>query len=84
MSNRYTHIRSVINSDGAALFDLKRGTLTTLNPTGALLWQGLERGDDEDKLVALLAQDTQLSTEDIRTDVRAFVRQLREQSLIPG
>ncbi|MFC6647125.1 PqqD family protein [Granulicella cerasi] len=76
------HLRSVINSDGAAIFDAEQGTLTTLNATGAMLWRGIEQGHSKEQLLQSLADATQLPEEQLRLDIEEFLEQLTAQHLI--
>jgi hypothetical protein len=77
-----THLRSVMNQDGAAILDTKLGTLTTLNETGAYIWQALERGEREEAIVMALTHATSESAKVIERDVRSFLVALAEQNLI--
>ena len=40
-----THLRAIANQDGAAILDTKAGRITTLNSTGAFVWQSLKSGE---------------------------------------
>jgi hypothetical protein len=76
-------VRSVITPDGAVLLDVQRGTITTLNPTGALVWQELRRGQGLDKIVLGLSQLTGQDQFTIEQDVRDFIDVLKHHNLLP-
>lgn len=82
MDDDLSHLRSTVNHDGAAILDTKQGTITTLNPTGAYIWQALEQGRCEVEIVRSLASETGESVNSIARDVTDFVIALRKQSLI--
>jgi hypothetical protein len=84
MDKSLSHLRSTGNQDGAAVLDIRRGTMTTLNPTGAFIWQGLERGETEDTIVSWLVVETGASVDMVARDVRDFVAALREQNIFPA
>ena len=84
MDKSLSHLRSTGNQDGAAVLDIRRGTMTTLNATGAFIWQGLERGETEDTIVAKLAAETGASADVVARDVRDFVAELRKQNIFPA
>jgi hypothetical protein len=64
------HLRTIVNQDdGAAVLDTERGTISTLNTTGAYIWQALERGQREEDIVDGLARETGEFPDTIRDDV---------------
>jgi hypothetical protein len=77
-----THLRSIVNEDGAAILDTEMGTLTTLNATGAYVWQALERSATEETIIAGLAQVTGESAQLVASDVRDFIATLSTHKLI--
>jgi hypothetical protein len=80
--DRLLHLRSSVSKDGAAVLDIERGTLTTLNETGAFVWHALERGESEESIVADLVRATGQPVEAIAGDVRVFLDDLTTQKLI--
>ena len=50
--------------------------MLTLNESGAMLWQALERGADREKLVDTLLAEYDVSREVAVSDVDAFLRKL--------
>ncbi len=84
MDHDKAHLRTVVNQDGAAVLDTLRGTISTLNTTGAYIWQALERGEREEEIVDGLASETGESPHAIRDDVKDFIAALREQKMLPS
>lgn len=82
MAMEDTYVYAIVDQDGAAILDTERGRLTMLNPTGAHVWQGIQRGDTVDNIIASLAQETGGDIEVIDRDVRAFTDVLKEKGLI--
>ena len=81
MPNRDMHRRTIVNEDGAVILDTKLGTISTLNPTGAYIWQALERGDSSEAIATSLAQETGEQLDRVERDVREFIDSLKEQQL---
>ncbi|NYF77965.1 PqqD family protein [Granulicella arctica] len=77
-----SHLRTIVNEDGAAVMDTKRGTISTLNATGAYIWQALERGEREEDIVEGLARETSSLPDAIRQDVSDFIAALQEHRML--
>ena len=82
MVTNNSHLRTIVNEDGAAVLDTARGTISTLNTTGAYIWQALERGEREEAIVGGLARETGSPQEVIRQDVSAFIAALQEHKML--
>ena len=82
MAQDKAHLRTIVNQDGAAVLDTGRGTISTLNPTGAYIWQALERGERGEEIVEGLARETGESLDVIRQDVNDFIAALRKQNIL--
>jgi hypothetical protein len=82
MATGKTHLHTVADRDGAAILDLERGLISTLNPTGAYVWQGLQRGEPLETIIASLASETGEATSVVERDVREFVESLKENQLL--
>jgi hypothetical protein len=77
-----THLRTITNEDGAAILDTKQGSVTTLNATGAFIWQELERGRCEEEIVESLVHETDVPPEVIQRDVRDFLALLQDHGML--
>jgi hypothetical protein len=76
-------LRAVVNADGAAILDIEHDSISTLNPTGAYVWQRLERGENVETIIADLARDTGEDPMVVARDVREFTEELRQERLMP-
>ena len=77
-----SHLRIVASTDGAAILDTKAGSISTLNPTGAHVWQALERGEDLEAIATGLARETGEHIAVVRKDLEDFVDALKRQNLL--
>jgi hypothetical protein len=75
------HLRSIVDHDGAVILDIPRNAMTTLNSTGAYIWERLQRGLQVDAIVAELAHDTGTEESVVAKDVGEFMEQLRSKQL---
>jgi hypothetical protein len=75
-------LESAIDSDGAAILDAATGVISTLNPVGACVWNGLCEGTPLEDIIGKLSKDTGESISVIEPDVRRFVEQLRMEGLL--
>jgi len=78
-----SRLHSVIDQDGAAILDLDRGRLSTLNIVGAYIWQALERGEPPETIIATLAKETGEDTLVVERDVHEFLDTLKRNHLLP-
>lgn len=72
-----------MSQDGAAILDIENNSITTLNPTGSFVWQGLQRGESVDEITARLARETGEDPDSIAKDVKHFFEELKKQKLLP-
>jgi hypothetical protein len=77
------NLRSIVNDDGAVILDIERDSISTLNPTGAYVWQGLQRGESLETIIANLARDTGEESLLVERDVREFVEDMKQKRLLP-
>jgi Coenzyme PQQ synthesis protein D (PqqD) len=82
MSSPRSHLRSVVNQDGAAILDIDNGSIVNLNPTGGFVWERLEKGLSLDEIVRDLVRETGADAAIVAADVRLFVEQLAIQNLL--
>jgi len=83
MISSSTHLRSVVDQDGAVILDLERNTISPLNSTGAYIWERLRQGVHVDEIIGNLARDAEADISVVDRDVRAFVEELRLKHLLP-
>jgi len=76
------HLHVVADQDGAAILDIERGSVSTLNPTGAYVWQRLHAGATIETIIADLARETSEDIHLIEHDVREFIEALKEKQLL--
>jgi Coenzyme PQQ synthesis protein D (PqqD) len=76
------HIRSIVDHDGAVILDIPRNAMTTLDSTGAYVWERLQRGLQVDAIVAELARDTGADESIVSKDVEEFMEQLKSNHLV--
>ena len=81
MRDSGTHLRTIANQDGAVILNSAAGTITTLNSTGAFVWQGLERGEDVDMIAQNLARETGEEVTAVRYDLLEFIDSMKKAKL---
>jgi hypothetical protein len=84
VTSEHTHLRAIANQDGAAILDTKAGRITTLNSSGACVWQSLERGEGIETIAERLARETGEPMEAVKEDVADFIAALKKQDLFPS
>ena len=84
MTLQNRRFRVILNQDGAAILDTIVGKITTLNSSGAFVWQALERGEEIETIIEGLARTMGEHLEVIKGDVLGFVEVLKKQDLLPG
>jgi hypothetical protein len=68
--------------DEAVVLESATGTYLTLNASGKLLWQALERGATEGEMVTMLVEQYGIGEELAAADVGTFLDRLRERQLV--
>lgn len=84
MDVKPSHLHTVADRDGAAILDIAHGSISTLNPTGAYVWQALERGETLEVIVTNLVDETGEDARRVEHDVRGFIESLKERRLLPA
>jgi 6-phosphogluconate dehydrogenase (decarboxylating) len=84
MPSSSTHLRTVVNQDGAAILDVTRNQITTLNSTGGFIWNRLRDGRTVEEAVQDLASETNVGPAVVECGVREFVEQLKSEHLLPS
>jgi hypothetical protein len=80
--NQQQHLRSTVNQDGAAILDLKAGRISTLNSSGAYVWEALVRGEEIDTISEGLAQQTGEPKDAVKRDIVEFLESLKKHGLL--
>ena len=83
MVSQAPNLKAIVNEDGAVILDIEHDLMSTLNPTGAYVWQGLQRGDTIDTIIANLSRDTGEDSLLVERDLRQFVAELQQKQLMP-
>jgi coenzyme PQQ synthesis protein D (PqqD) len=76
-----THLRTVVNEDGAAILDVPRNRIISLNSTGGFIWDRLQRGRTVEEAIRDLAIETNSDAAVVEFGVRAFLEQLKSEHL---
>lgn len=66
----------------AVLLHLESKRYFRLNETGAVVWQGLERGLERDEMVRELTERFQVSEEEAREATDSLLRELLDEALV--
>jgi hypothetical protein len=82
MSRVPSHIRSIVNGDGAVLLDIPRDRMVTLNSTGAFIWERLQQGRTVDEVIHDLSAESKTDPSVVERDVHAFLEQLMSKHLL--
>ena len=82
MSSSPSHLRSVVNADGAAILDVARNQITTLNSTAGFIWDRLQHGRTVEEAIRDLALESNTDPAVVEPGVRTFVEQLRLRHLL--
>jgi Coenzyme PQQ synthesis protein D (PqqD) len=77
------HLRSVVDRDGAVILDIEHDAISTLNVTGAYVWERLQEGKSSDEIVEGLARETGVEVSVVDRDVHAFFEELKLKGLLP-
>ena len=76
------HLRSVIDNSGAAILDIARNAMITLNDTGGFVWQRLQQKKSVDEIASELATQTGTDVALAEHDIREFLEQLKTRNLL--
>ena len=75
-------LRSLVTSDGAMVLNIAADEISTLNEDGGYVWERLRNGATVEQIVADLAQETGQDVTVVASDVKEFLEQLAEKSLV--
>jgi hypothetical protein len=76
-----SHVRSMIDTDGAVLLDLKRGKYYSLNVVGAQIWTKAQEGRTLPEILNHLQETFDAPIERLQNDLTAFIDGLAEKGL---
>jgi len=81
MSTSSPKLRTVVNQDGAAVLDVSRNQITTLNSTGGFIWDKLQQGRTVEEAIQdhAIESDTDLAV--VERGVYTFLEQLKAEHL---
>lgn len=77
-----SHIRSVVNPDGAVILDVKNGAMMGLNSMGGYIWERLQQNKSIDDIVQEIVRETSADLAQVERDVHEFLEQLKARQLI--
>lgn len=77
------HLLSVVSQDGAVILNIEAGRLSSLNSTGAYIWQALERGDETQSIVEEVARMTGEPIDVLQRDIADFIKTLAGENILP-
>jgi hypothetical protein len=83
MSSSLPHFPTVSNPDGAAVLDVSRNQITTLNSTGGFIWERLQRGRTVAQIIQDLATECNTDSAIVAPGVHNFLEQLKSECLLP-
>lgn len=61
---------------------LKFGGMIVLNPTSRVIWETLQQNVTETDIVDAIMQRFEITAEEAQADVRAFLEQMKAESLV--
>jgi hypothetical protein len=73
---------TMLNEEEAVLLDLKTRRYYSLNETGATIWQGIQAGHDESRIVQALVDAFDVDRGAALQHVRSFLERLAEDGLV--
>lgn len=82
MPSGISTLRFIANEDGGVILDIDHNMICTLNPTGAYVWQELQRGQSLDTVIATFAKHTGEDCLRVEHDLHAFVKDLEQRHLL--
>jgi hypothetical protein len=82
MSEESERPRSVHTADGGVVLDIRSGKMFSLNATGSTIFQMLEQGSPEDRIVEELVRRFAIPTDVAKTDIAQFCEALKVHALL--
>jgi len=82
MSSPSSHLRSIVNEDGAVILDIPGNQIVTLNSIGGYVWDKLQQGKTIDEVVRELSVESNTDPVEVERDVHSFVEHLISKQLL--
>jgi hypothetical protein len=82
MFHQAPRLRSIIDQDGAVVFNSARNEITTLDAMGGFIWRQIELGLTQHEIVCRVAEETGVERLDVENDLQEFFRDLASRSLL--
>jgi hypothetical protein len=76
-----THLRSIVDHDGAVILDISRDQFFSMNAVAAYIWTRLLKGEGLDTIAKALAAETGTDISTVMLDVNDFVADLKSKHL---
>lgn len=76
-----SHIRSIVDHDGAVILDVHNDVFYGANSTGAYIWSRLIEGEGADQIAKSLATETGTDLAIVLSDVQRFISELKDKRL---
>jgi hypothetical protein len=76
------HLRTVVSQDGAAILDVSRNRIVTLNSTGGFVWERLQKGSSPQQIVDELVKESSGDASVVELGVFRFLERLRSECLL--
>jgi hypothetical protein len=76
-----SHLRSIVDHDGAVILDIKRDEFFSMNPVGSYIWERLLKGEGLDQIARELAEETRTEISLVIADINDFVADLKSKQL---
>lgn len=77
-----SHLRSIVDQDGAVILDLDHGEFFSLNPVAHSIWTRLQAGEMPDAIALALARETGADLDRVLADMNEFLLDLKSKHLI--
>jgi len=76
-----SHLRSIVDHDGAVILDIKRDQFFSMNFVGSYIWERLLKGESLDQIAKALAEETGTEISIVIADVNDFATDLKSKHL---
>jgi hypothetical protein len=77
-----SHLRSIVDHDGAVILDIKRDQFFSMNPVGSYIWERLLKGEGLDQIARELAEETRTEISLVIADINDFIADLKSKQLL--